>query len=1082
MRQSIDKQTAETLRNYLEEVKSLPNESAKRHRFSALLGELFPGNKILIHFASGVEKIIKIESPSGTKKGRADAYFGNLIIEFEKLLSRTLTEANEQLQEYIAGAWQKDPSNARSYLAIASDGVEWYIYRPWIPLGKKIEKENIELDLLRIIKISEDTLGDFWLWLTSILFREQQLEPTGDRFRVDFGATSPLYREGIVALRKAWTAVSGESEANLAFETWQKYLTVTYGSLPEPATAQLDPETGTVISPLENLFLRHTYLVCLSQLMVWAMLSGGKTTGTFKQVAQDTLSGKFFKSKRIANLVDEDFFHWIRRSNAENILIPTWERILSHLIDYDLKLLGEDVLKGIYQELIDPKDRHDLGEYYTPDWLCERVVEELLPKAPMKPVLDPSCGSGGFLRASIAHYLKHNSHGTENTILREIIANVVGIDIHPVAVTISKATYILALGKLISSARNPIHIPVYLADSLFLPREIEADLYQKFSGIEISFGPKRDQKRIVLPEILIHHPELFDEAITTSANIAADMARGAKETPKSLQNALVRVAPNIANLQERDRIFEALWSFVVGLSELIIIKQDSIWSFIILNSYRPAMLKYKFDYILGNPPWLSYRFVSDPEYQNEIKERAVKHYRIAPKSQKLYTQMELATLFLAHSMATFATTKAKLGFVMPRSVLNGDHHVNLIERKYSPNARFKLTQYWDLKGVTPLFNVPSCVLFASYSMTPGNVKESLKVLEWKGKLQERDVSWRIASKALSFEKKTGNVIYLGKRSALSTGSGQDEKSISGSYQKSFRQGATIVPRNFYFVEIGSSPDDYDPDALYWVKTDPIQKKQAKETYKEVEFSGMIEGRFLFNTAISRHVVPFGVLAPAVVALPIITKSNGSVTVITSTDMMRDGFREFGSWMKQAEDIWHLKREKKSSKQTVYDRLDYQKELTLQNVNSQHLVLYNHSGTNLAASYFDRTSTRYPFIVDVKLYWAAFDTREEADYLTAILNAEIINLKIKPFQSLGLQGERDIHKKVLELPIPPFDKENEIHKTLAKLSKQANGIILECINSKRFPLHRGLRFQRSYARMQVSKILNEINDLVLELGI
>ena len=53
---------------------------------------------------------------------------------------------------------------------------------------------------------------------------------------------------------------------------------------------------------------------------------------------------------------------------------------MSHLTEYDLSKVREDVLKGVYQQLIDPKDRHDLGEYYTPDWLCERIVTELLPK------------------------------------------------------------------------------------------------------------------------------------------------------------------------------------------------------------------------------------------------------------------------------------------------------------------------------------------------------------------------------------------------------------------------------------------------------------------------------------------------------------------------------------------------------------------------------------------------------------------------------------------------------------------------------------------------------------------------------
>jgi len=36
--------------------------------------------------------------------------------------------------------------------------------------------------------------------------------------------------------------------------------------------------------------------------------------------------------------------------------------LLGRLKRYDLTQLEEDVLKGLYQELVDPKERHDLGE------------------------------------------------------------------------------------------------------------------------------------------------------------------------------------------------------------------------------------------------------------------------------------------------------------------------------------------------------------------------------------------------------------------------------------------------------------------------------------------------------------------------------------------------------------------------------------------------------------------------------------------------------------------------------------------------------------------------------------------------
>ncbi len=813
MSETLEPNVKETLRDYVREVKALPNESAKRARFASLIAQLFPGSTAINEYARGVEKLIRIAQSSGVKKGRADAYYGNAIIEFEKSLSATLEEAKHQLCEYVAGTWQKEKF-PRPMLAVASDGIRWIVYRPVLPAGAEPDPENILLDELRDFKIAEDTLGAFWLWLTSFLFRPQQVDPTAERFQLDFGSWSPLFREGMASLKKAWRKVSGGSEAKLAFDTWQRYLTVTYGRLTEDTTAEKDKETDEDISELENLFLRHTYLASIARLLIWAALSQGKNADNLRQVAKDVLSGEYFNSKRLANLVDDDFFHWIRHQNAEKILAPVWERILSHLTEYDLSLVREDVLKGVYQQLIDPKDRHDLGEYYTPDWLCERIVSEMLPKHGYKAVLDPSCGSGSFLRAAVTHFLRRNPDGTDNERLREVLKNVQGIDIHPVAVTIARATYVLALGKLISAARKPINIPVYMADSLFLPHEVEENLIERISGVEITFGAKKDERRVVVPDMLIHSPELFDDAISACSSIAREHAESRKDSRKTMEKYLSVNVPDLSGLLEYQKILDALWSFTESLAELIREKKNSIWSFIIRNSFRPAMLKRQFDFIIGNPPWLSYRFISDPEYQREVKSRAVDWYEIAPKQQRLFTQMELATVFLAHSMATFANSSAKLAFVMPRGVLNGDQHQNLIKREYNTKSRFSLTGYWDLWDVMPLFNVPACVLFAKSSMLNGSPKEKLPVLEWKGTLPGRDVNWDVAKSRLHATEEQARVIYLGSRAALSTAPGAAAPSKPSPYQNVFKQGATIVPRSIYFVQVDDLHGKRDETNLY----------------------------------------------------------------------------------------------------------------------------------------------------------------------------------------------------------------------------------------------------------------------------
>ena len=525
MPETLEPKVKETLRAYAREVRTLPNEAAKRSRFASVIAELFPGTNAVSEFSRGIEKLIRIDRAAGQKRGRADAYYGNAIIEFEKSLSGTLEEAKRQLCEYVAGTWQKENRESlRPLLAIATDGIRWIRYRPVLPEGKEPTPENVVLDELRDFKLTDETLGEFWLWLTSLLFREQQVEATAEQFQLEFGSQSFQFHESMAALKRAWAKISGGSEAKLAFETWQRYLTVTYGRLTEDTTAVPDIETAQEISELENLFLRHTYLTSIARLLIWAALSLGKNAANLRHVAKDVLSGRYFESKRLVNLVDDDFFHWIRNVEAEKILAPMWERILSHLADYDLSHVKEDVLKGVYQQLIDPKDRHDLGEYYTPDWLCERIVDELLPKHGYKAVLDQAAALAASCVLRSTTSWTTTPMALTTTSCESILGKVQGIDIHPVAVTISRATYVLALGKLVNSHAARSISRCYLADSLFLPREVEQNLYEKLSGVEITFGGKKNEKRL-----------LCRTCLSTPPICSTPQSPPARRSPKSTQ-------------------------------------------------------------------------------------------------------------------------------------------------------------------------------------------------------------------------------------------------------------------------------------------------------------------------------------------------------------------------------------------------------------------------------------------------------------------------------------------------------------------------------------------------------------------
>ena len=79
--------------------------------------------------------------------------------------------------------------------------------------------------------------------------------------------------------------------------------------------------------------------------------------------------------------------------------------LLNEVYVYDLEKIDEDVLKELYQELVDPDVRKLLGEFYTPDWLAESMIIEVFKKDPTKSVMDPSCGSGTFLFKIIQNHL-----------------------------------------------------------------------------------------------------------------------------------------------------------------------------------------------------------------------------------------------------------------------------------------------------------------------------------------------------------------------------------------------------------------------------------------------------------------------------------------------------------------------------------------------------------------------------------------------------------------------------------------------------------------------------------------------------
>jgi hypothetical protein len=453
----------------------------------------------------------------------------------------------------------------------------------------------------------------------------------------------------------------------------------------------------------------------------------------------------------------------------------------------------------------------------------------------------------------------------------------------------------------------------------------------------------------------------------------------------------------------------------------------------------------KFDVVIGNPPWLSYRYVESTDYQGFLKGLILKNYRLLDSERaELITQMELATLFFVRTSDLYLSDSGMISFVMPRSLFVGDQHHNFRKGVFTP--KMKMVEMFDLEDVDPLFRVPSCVITAK----KGKNQYPIDGIVFAGTLPQKNAKLAEAKKFLTQTRKKFEYYEIGQRSFIESQEFEKvlraiERGRRSPYYESFTQGATIVPRSAWFVDVVvHSKLGIDPTKPR-LKTSQRAIEKAKEGYGDVNIEGEVESKFLYQVVTGSELAPFCVTSLPIAVLPI-EPAAGTYRIIDSDEARRKGYSGLGVWLVEAERIWKEKREEKADKMDIYKRLDYSRGLSSQSSRARYKVLYNTSGTYLVScvvengpSTIDVDSAKIRLsgvLADAKTYRFDTDDLGEALFVCALLNAPIVDSLIKPMQSRGQWGERDIHKKVLELPLPKFNPKNKDHLELVKLAKEA----------------------------------------------
>lgn len=1002
--------------------------------FDVDLDDIFPG----------------IEQRIGSKilgvSGRIDLFYQGPVLEMKSDFADEYDNAIDKLRDsYFPLLLEENPEG--KYVGLVTDMNQFELVRPVLEDGEVTEITTID----RINARRED-IRQVIFWLDSVIFSGKVQTPSADELHVKFGPGSPIYELAIEDLSALWDEVEGNESARFRLDLWTRMMEIVYGS-----------------SPDEDAFVAQTYLAILVKLLVKLRLEPSPPRGQDEFI--EIMDGEYFANHGITNLIEEDFFSWILDGEVQDDAFGIAKKLARALNVYDTERAKEDLFKEVFQEIISLHQRHGTGEYYTPRWLCEFTLKEALEpfgseSEDFPRLLDPACGSGGFLTAGIHELLNRSEDQPPEERLNQITEKIQGIDVNPLAVIIARANYAIALGDLLNVGQQ-ITIPVFAADAIKLP-DLQASLHHgvRCYAIEI------ENRVLLIPESIATNTEQRMSVLNSLGQASRHYREGLSRDQAIAY--LNRLLPEAIDDKERSVLQETLRDVLHFVDDA----KDHIWIYLLNNFYATIIIKDEaedpVELLIGNPPWIVMRSISNQDYQDFLKHSVQEYDLLDDEDIKLYTHMEMATLFFRRTPDIYLEDGGRIAYIMPVSVTTGAmHHKNFNE---FDNPLMSLDMVHSFRGVRNVFSLPPCVLFAELGQ---ETEFPTSLTEWNGSLTgvPRNAEWeRVAS---MLESSSGRY------------SPAEIPTDESPYYDDVYEGATITPRNLYYVEFERRGELGVDSSTPLVKTSNDVARVAGKRWKDVRMEGNVEARFIHASYLGKDIIPFGTLPPRPVVIPSIVEG-GKRLLLDEVALRNRGFPNTAEWLEEAEEHWSENQTEKSSErfESILDRLDYHNLFTNQDPTNRYIVIYNGRGADSFATVVDRealpslmvdgaTIQFSDFVVDSTNYAFETNDEEEAHYLCSVLNSHEIHEAVKPFQPEGAYGYRDIGRRPFKLPIPEFDRDDAGHIRMVESSKRAHSLV----NAIEFTEDDGFRTRRRLAteRLEEANIIEDINDIVLSLG-
>ena len=746
-------------------------------------------------------------------------------------------------------------------------------------------------------------------------------------------------------------------------------------------TGSMEPEN---VVARRRLFVTHTFLVALARGVI------------------HTVSNPHQKPDASVILKD-GFVSWVLDSNKGR----DWaQHLVMSVHSFEWRRRRGDVLRPLYEQFVDARDRKTFGEYYTPDWLAELLVEQVLDetwcetaiRAALKAernqeelegvgVLDPCCGSGTFLyhaalRLLRSPVLKDVSNSRRAAAIARLV---IGIDVHPVAAEISRATLLRALPSEPPDGESAIR--VYVGDSLLVSTFDEDSLFRRLNGeVRITTPGGR---YVSIPQSFVEQPDFTDNLRRLIASAASNQAL--------FQDILDSVPA-----EDRITLSECHESFKTIIEN----EGNSVWAWYIANTAGPLRLReQKVDRIVSNPPWVSMTDIQVPSRKRVLEEFADDRMNLWTGGRNA-PHFDISQLFIKRTRDLYLSSPESdpAAWLVKKSALISGGWSKFREW-HSPI----LAQTLDLEAIKPFGGGDArrcCVLFDfRYSNLADSDRIYARIAD--GKLAP-EITLQEANEHVSFHPSPDPLPK------------EISDYVDAKDQPLFRQGATITPKVLTIVD-KAVPTGRQGE--FEITTERSAKGDWQQVNPQV---GNLKENWIHDLLTSSQLLVF----ECALTLP-----QAIIPMTSAGSLVEDPVHESDFWSSLDEIYQELKGKGRRTPKTLREQIDFSSKLSsqLSKASSRKtLVLYPTSGDIMRASRWRPGAA----ILQHTVHYYQCQTSDEAAYLVALLNAPCLG---RAFLESRTSGRHFTNNPWRNVPIAKYEKTNATHRRLASLCKRAERV-------------------------------------------